>query len=82
MSEPVRTCAGCGRRAPQRELVRFAAVDGRLAAGRALPGRGVYTCRRLACFEAATARRAFPRALRCPVVVEPELVRIYTDDDG
>ena len=25
---PVRTCVGCGRRAPQSELVRFAAVDG------------------------------------------------------
>ena len=29
-----------------------------------LPGRGVYTCRRLACFERAAARRAFNRG-RC-----------------
>ncbi len=82
MAEPVRTCAGCGRRAPQRELVRFAAVAGRLTAGRALPGRGVYTCRRPACFEQAVARGAFRRVLRCPVEIEPELVRIYTDVDG
>jgi hypothetical protein len=82
MAEPVRTCAGCGHRAPQRELVRFGAVAGRLTPGRALPGRGAYTCSRAACFEQAVARGAFPRVLRCPVVVEPELVRIYTDVDG
>ena len=60
---PDRTCAGCGRKAPQAELVRFAAVDGALTPGRTLPGRGVYTCRRLACFERALARRGLqPRA--------------------
>ncbi|MDH4346201.1 MAG: YlxR family protein [Thermoleophilia bacterium] len=78
----MRTCAGCGRRAPQGDLVRFAAVDGRLQAGRALPGRGVYTCRRLVCFERARERRAFSRVLRRTVVVDPELARIYTDGHG
>lgn len=82
MAEPVRTCTGCGRRAPQRELLRFAAVAGRLTAGRALPGRGAYTCNRSACFEQAVARGGFQRVFRCPVVVGPELVRIYTDGDG
>jgi predicted RNA-binding protein YlxR (DUF448 family) len=76
---PVRTCAGCGRKAAQGELVRFAAVGGRLAPGRTLPGRGVYTCRRLACFERALARRAFNRVLRETVTVEPELARLYTE---
>ena len=36
---------GCGRRAPQGELVRFGAVDGELVPGRGVPGRGAYTCR-------------------------------------
>jgi uncharacterized protein len=75
---PVRTCAGCGRKAPQSELIRFAATDGRLEPGRELPGRGVYTCSRLACFERATASRAFNRVLRQRVAVEPGLSRIYT----
>jgi uncharacterized protein len=75
----VRTCAGCGRKSPQSELVRFAAVDGRLTAGRTLPGRGTYTCRRLACFERAVAARAFNRVLRRTVIVGPELERHYTD---
>jgi uncharacterized protein len=82
MAQPVRTCAGCGRRAPQAELVRFAAVDGQLAPGRTLPGRGVYTCPQLECFDQAQARRAFARVLRCHVTVEQELRRIYTDGDG
>ena len=75
---PVRTCAGCGRKAPQSELIRFAATEGRLEPGRELPGRGVYTCARLACFERATASRAFNRVLRQRVAVEPGLSRIYT----
>jgi predicted RNA-binding protein YlxR (DUF448 family) len=78
-ASPQRTCAGCGRKAPQRDLVRFGSVDGRLTVGRAVPGRGVYTCRRLACFERAVASRGFNRVLRRAVVVEPSLVRHYTD---
>jgi predicted RNA-binding protein YlxR (DUF448 family) len=46
-------------------------------AGRAQPGRGVYTCRRLACFERARARRAFNRVLKQTVVVDPALARLY-----
>ena len=58
--------------------MRFAAVDGRLTPGRELPGRGVYTCRRLSCFERATSRNAFSRVLRRTVVVEPTLESLYT----
>jgi predicted RNA-binding protein YlxR (DUF448 family) len=76
---PERTCAGCGRKAPQRDLVRFGAVDGRLTPGRSLPGRGVYTCRRLVCFERAKAARGFNRVLRQTVLVDPRLARHYTD---
>ena len=80
---PVRTCAGCGRRAPKGELIRFAARAGALiAAAPGEPGRGVYTCRRLACFERAAARRAFSRTLRTSVRVDPALVRLYTDGNG
>ena len=70
---PERTCAGCGRKAPQAELVRFAARDGALVPGGGQPGRGVYTCRRLACFERASSRRAFSRVLRENVTVDPAL---------
>jgi len=79
MSEPLRSCAGCGRKAPQSSLLRFAAQNGMLTEGRTLPGRGVYTCRRLQCFERARARRAFDRVLRQTVKVDPALARLYTD---
>jgi len=75
----VRRCAGCGRRAPQRELVRFAARDGVLVQGRTAPGRGVYTCRDAACFERAAASRGFARVLRQPVRIDPALARLYTE---
>jgi len=74
---PIRTCAGCGRKAPQAELQRFHAQDGALAAGGG-PGRGAYTCRRLSCFERAAGRRAFNRILRASVRVDPALHRLYT----
>ena len=78
MTEPIRSCVGCGRKAPQRQLLRFVAKDGRLVTGVGAPGRGAYTCRRLSCFERAVSRRAFNRTLRQTVKVEPELASLYT----
>lgn len=76
---PERTCVGCGRKAPQADLVRFGSVDGHLTAGRTVPGRGAYTCQRLSCFERAVASHGFNRVLRRTVLVEPGLGRHYTD---
>jgi uncharacterized protein len=78
VTEPIRSCIGCGRKAPQGELLRFVAKDGRLVAGAGEPGRGAYTCRRLSCFERAVSRRAFNRTLRRNVLVERELASLYT----
>ena len=75
----MRTCAGCGRRTPQRDLVRFVARDGELVAGRTEPGRGAYTCRDVACFDQAVERRQFARILKQPVRIGPALRRLYTD---
>jgi predicted RNA-binding protein YlxR (DUF448 family) len=82
LSEPVRSCVGCGRKARQGELLRFVARDGRLVAGRDRPGRGAYTCRRLSCFERAIARRAFNRTLRQTVAAEQDLYALYTGGHG
>ncbi|MGZ4314560.1 MAG: YlxR family protein [Gaiellaceae bacterium] len=78
MTEPIRSCIGCGRKAPQGQLLRFAAVDGQLVSGAGMPGRGAYTCRRLACFERAVSRRAFNRTLRKSVRIGQELASLYT----
>ncbi len=62
--------------------MRFGARGGRLVAGRTVPGRGVYTCRRLVCFERAAARRGFARVLRQTVEVDPDLARLYTEESN
>ncbi len=75
----MRQCAGCGRRAAQRELVRFVARAGALVAQPHGEGRGAYTCRDRACFEQAATRRAFARVLRRPVLVDSSLASdLYT----
>jgi predicted RNA-binding protein YlxR (DUF448 family) len=78
VTDPIRSCVGCGRKAPQGELLRFAAADGQLVPGTGRPGRGAYTCRRLACFERAASRRAFNRTLRKTVRIDQELASLYT----
>jgi predicted RNA-binding protein YlxR (DUF448 family) len=79
MAAPTRTCAGCGRKAPKTELVRFVASEGRLTPSAKAPGRGVYTCRRRSCFERARTGLGFRRTLREPVEVDPALRDLYTD---
>jgi predicted RNA-binding protein YlxR (DUF448 family) len=73
----LRTCAGCGRKAPQGELQPFHVERGELVAGRGL-GRGSYTCPRQQCFERAVAGRAFNRILRSNLRIDPALTRLYT----
>ena len=78
MTGPIRSCIGCGRKAPQEELLRFAVAAGQLVPGTGIPGRGAYTCRRLACFERAVSRRAFNRTLRKTVQIDQKLSSLYT----
>jgi uncharacterized protein len=78
MRVPERTCAGCGAKRPKPELLRFVAEGGRLVPAASTPGRGVYTCPRLPCFERARHRRAFSRVLKQTVLVDPALARLYT----
>jgi uncharacterized protein len=82
VTEPVRTCAGCGRKAPQSELVRFTAPDGTLVAdpGPRAPGRGVYTCPRAACLERAAAHGGLARTLRRPVRV-PDGLKMHFGEE-
>lgn len=63
---PIRTCVGCGTRAPQAALVRFvAAGEGlRLDPPRRAPGRGAYLHRHPECWTAFVRRRGPVRSLR------------------
>lgn len=65
-SAPIRTCVGCGARAPQADLVRLVA-SGRdlvLDPRRRLPGRGAWLHRDPACWGAFVQRRGAVRSLR------------------
>ena len=75
---PVRTCIGCGRKAPKDELLRFVAEDGEVISDPMAPGRAAYTCRRLSCFERAVTKNAFSRTLRRRVRVDQGLAALYT----
>ncbi|HZG93246.1 MAG TPA: YlxR family protein [Mycobacteriales bacterium] len=63
---PVRTCAGCRKRAAKSDLLRVVAVGGEVVIDRRgrLPGRGAHLHPTLECVELADRRRALPRALR------------------
>ena len=69
MSVPVRTCLGCGARAPQADLLRVTATDGvlRVDGARRAPGRGGYLHRDPNCWSAFGRRRGSIRSLRVSV---------------
>ena len=68
---PVRSCIGCGRKAPKGELRRLGLVggqdgkDGEVVVDRRqrLPGRGAYLCGS-GCLAAAVKRKALQRAFK------------------
>lgn len=75
MSEPIRTCIGCGAKRPKAALVRLVAVEGKAkvdVAGHSA-GRGAYVCGG-ACAKKALARKSLGRALRGPASADPSLV--------
>lgn len=70
MVEPVRRCAGCGRKAGKSELIRVV----RLPAGDVVfdpemirQGRSLYFCARLECFEALMKRRAPDKLMKATI---------------
>ena len=78
MGIPERQCVGCGRRAPQAELMRLCAArdEGTRrvvpSVGRERSGRGAYLCRREVCLERAVMRKAFQRAFKTSVEIDKD----------
>jgi predicted RNA-binding protein YlxR (DUF448 family) len=74
--EPERRCLGCGRRAPQKELIRFQVDPDRDPPGVVAEngprrrGRGAYVCPRQVCVDRTLRRRGFQRAFRRSVEVD------------
>jgi len=82
---PERTCIGCRRKRGQAELVRLTNQAGCVVPARpGAPGRSAYLCPAQTCLEAADKRRAFARAFRGPVVLDPAVRRAvarHTSDE-
>ena len=76
--EPIRTCAGCGRKAPQAELLRFAARDGDARAGAHAARARRYTCRRSPASSGRARAAASTGRSAGPSRVDPALARLYT----
>ena len=78
MATPERTCVGCRRRRGQDELVRLVASQGRVVEARpGAPGRSAYLCPQETCLEAAEKKRAFARAFRGPVTLDPAVRAVF-----
>ena len=78
MATPERTCIGCRRKRGQHELVRLVASHGRVVKARpGAPGRSAYLCPQETCLEAADKKRAFARAFRGPVTLDPAVRAVF-----
>ena len=78
VATPERTCVGCRRRRGQGELVRLAKDRDRVVMARpGAPGRGAYLCPAVKCLEAADKKRAFARAFRGPVTLDPSVREMF-----
>ena len=66
MTEPIRTCVGCRRRADKSTLIRIvqAGADLVFDVRQREPGRGAYLHPEINCLEQAIKKRALGRALR------------------
>ncbi|MDX3456095.1 YlxR family protein [Streptomyces sp. ME02-8801-2C] len=78
---PERTCVGCRERAAKKDLLRIVAVEGECVPDHrgTLPGRGAYVHPAVVCLDLAVRRRAFPRALRAPGVLDTVALRQYVE---
>ncbi len=76
--QPIRTCIGCGGKAPQPELVRLKAEAGSVVLDRTRTGgRGAWLHPAPACLDRALRRRVFARALRAQgVLADAQALRV------
>ncbi len=72
---PIRTCLGCGRKRPKKELVRIVLKDGALIIDErgGFPGRGAYLCPQGDCLNRLLKKRGrLSHALRASVLGSEE----------
>ena len=75
MADPVRRCAGCGKKAGKSEfirVIRLASGEVRFDPEKILEGRSLYFCPALNCFELVMKRKAPEKLLKAII---PDTVR-------
>jgi len=71
---PIRTCLGCRKARPKRELVRLVRrADGRVVVDERGPGRGAYVCAEAGCVERALKGGRLSHAFRAACRVDEGL---------
>jgi len=83
MAEPVRRCAGCGRKTGKTELIRVVRLTGNQVAfdpKKQLQGRSLYFCPRKECFETLMRRGAPEKLMKCsiPSFVRDEIINFLS----
>ncbi len=83
---PLRTCLGCGRKIPKKELIRFVLILGNqiaLDGKQKMEGRGAYLCRQKSCIELAVKRKKLHRSFRrnIPPEIYNQLIKLVKSDE-
>lgn len=84
---PIRTCIGCRKTFPKRQLLRFVLQETegiQIDERQQLPGRGAYLCRSGSCLQKAKRTRALDRAFRTrlPATCYETLAKYVTHGDA
>ena len=71
MTDPIRTCLGCGQKQPKQGFHRLCLKSSTVVvdASHTAPGRGAYLCG-AGCVRAALKKKAFQRAFRTKVELD------------
>ncbi len=80
MAEPVRRCAGCGRKAGKSEFIRIVKLpcgDVVFDPGQAQQGRSLHFCPEIKCFKTLMRRRAPEKLMKVqlPAEVQEAIIR-------
>ena len=71
-SIPQRRCIGCMKSTDQNQLIRMTYSQGEILIDEKekSPGRGIYLCKNIKCFDSALKKKAFSRATRTNIKEE------------
>ncbi len=82
--KPIRTCISCRAKKEKDQLVRYTLDETSRLVRDELgqrPGRGAYMCKKASCLQRALQGNRLQRALRRPIQIDAEAVRLVLKTD-